>query len=112
MLLPNTARAIIAPEKIHRYLLSSRHPLGRHKAAFFQSLGYSRDKWEALADDLRKFLVFEANETQASRYGRKFEIRGALHGPNGASADVVTIWMLRYREDFPRFVTAYPEKRS
>jgi len=41
-------------------------------------------------------------------YGRKYEIRAILKGPNGRAAGVVSIWFVRTGEDFPRFVTAYP----
>jgi hypothetical protein len=44
MSLPNADRAIVDPAKVRDYLLS--HPVGRFKAAFFLSLGYSQDRWE------------------------------------------------------------------
>ena len=36
-------------------------------------------------------------------------IRARLEGPSGASADTVSVWVVRTGEEFPRFVTAYPE---
>lgn len=39
--------------KVHDYLLSSSHPIGRFKAAaFFRQLGFSEDDWERLQDAL------------------------------------------------------------
>jgi hypothetical protein len=40
--------------------------------------------------------------------GRSIAIRATLVGP-GQSADVVSVWVVRRGEEFPRFVTAYPE---
>jgi len=42
-------------------------------------------------------------------YGHKYAIRATLVGPSGGSADVVSVWVVRTGEEFPRFVTAYPE---
>ena len=35
--------------------------------------------------------------------------RASFARPSGQSADVVSVWVVRTGEDFPRFVTAYPE---
>lgn len=43
VLLPNLELACVDERKIHDYLLSSEHPIGRFKAAFFRSLGYTRE---------------------------------------------------------------------
>jgi hypothetical protein len=43
------------------------------------------------------------------QYGQKYAIRATLVGPSGSSADVTSVWIVRTGEDFPRFVTAYPE---
>jgi hypothetical protein len=51
--IPNADRAVIEPTKLHDYLLSRTHPIGRFKAAFFQALGYSSEDWRQLEADLR-----------------------------------------------------------
>ena len=48
MSIPNADRAIVDPAKIRDTLLSAAHPIGRFKAAFLLSLGYSADRWEVL----------------------------------------------------------------
>jgi len=109
MKLPNAGRALIPREKLEGYLLSSEHPIGRHKASFFGNLGYARDVWEQLDTDLRaQHLSLDADEQPRSPYGRKFLITGALSGPNGRSAILVSAWMIRDGEVIPRFITAYP----
>ncbi|MGH7278241.1 MAG: DUF6883 domain-containing protein [Candidatus Rokuibacteriota bacterium] len=70
MHIPNADLALVERAKLHAYLLSLAHPVGRFKAAFFLALGYSPETWEQL--------------------------------------EVVSVWVVRRGEDFPRFVTAYP----
>ena len=41
-------------------------------------------------------------------FGQKFELRGIVQTPSGRPLRVVTIWIIRAGEKFPRFVTAYP----
>ncbi len=110
MLIPNADRAVIEPAKLHDYLLSRTHPIGRFKAAFFQALGYSSEDWRQLEADLRRqHLPEEATADEPTPYGRKYVIRATLVGPSGASAALVSVWVVRAGEDFARFVTAYPE---
>ncbi|MBI4220090.1 MAG: hypothetical protein HY682_08120 [Chloroflexi bacterium] len=110
MRLPNADRAVIDPTKLHGYLLSRTHPVGRFKAVFFSALGYSSDSWQRLEADLRnQHLRHDAVAGKATRYGQTYEIRATLVGPSGSSARVVSIWFLPADEDVPRFVTAYPE---
>jgi hypothetical protein len=109
MSLPNAEGAIVDPTKIRDYLLSTAHPVGRFKAAFFVSLGYSADRWEVLRDDILTLArTGTAVPGQPSPYGRKFELDGILTGPSGPSAAVGTVWILRTGEQFPRFITAFP----
>ena len=107
--LRNADHAIIEPGKLRGYLLSRTHPVGRFKAIFFRSLGYSVSRWQVLEADLRAHLV--ANEPEAEQvtpYGRKFVVRGSIVGPSGRTAELVTVWTILAGEDVPRFVTAYP----
>ena len=110
MLIPNADRAVIEPAKLHDYLLSRTHPVGRFKAAFFQALGYASEDWRQLEADLRRqHLSKEAVDDEPTPYGRKFVIRATLVGPTGTAAALVSAWVVRAGEDFARFVTAYPE---
>jgi hypothetical protein len=107
--IPNADRAVIDPIKLHGYLLSRSHPIGRFKAAFFHALGYSADRWRHLEADLRaQHLSCDVTLQAETRYGRKYSIRARLLGPSG-SADVMSVWFVRTGEELPRFVTAYPE---
>ena len=109
MKLPNPDKAIIPREKIEGYLLSPIHSVGRHKAVFFNSLGYTQAKWQTLEHDIRKLLTGDAQPTEETEYGRKYEIRTSITGPKGRSAAIITAWIIPYGEEIPRFITAYPE---
>lgn len=106
---PNRDQALVAEEKIRDYLLSSAHPIGRHKARFFSRLGYRQDDWMQLVRDL-KAILREGSVVNVEKtiYGDKYIVEGALKGPHGVVADVTTVWVIKAGEDFPRLVTAYP----
>lgn len=107
--LPGLERAHIGPEKIRDYLLSAEHPVGRFKAAWFSSGGYSRQHWDRLRRDLLAFSQLnEAIETERNDFGQKYEVRGHLVGPSGRTLSIVAIWIVVNNEDFPRLVTAFP----
>ena len=109
MNLPGADHAILDDAKVRDYLLSLEHPIGRFKAAFFSSLGYTRDQWQRLQQDLLQLgQSGTAEQGQKSTFGQKYEVRGILEGPSGGGADIVTVWIVLDGEEFPRFVTAFP----
>ena len=70
MRLPRAECAIVDAAKLRDYLLSPTHPIGRFKAAFFVSLGYSHEAWQTLAADLRSHATqHPANASEKSPYG-------------------------------------------
>jgi len=108
--IPNADRAVIDPVKLHGYLLSRSHSIGRFKAAFFRALGYSSEEWRQLETDLRnQHPPQDVTLEEHTPYGQKYSIRATLVGPSGSSAAVVSVWVVRTGEEVPRFVTAYPE---
>ena len=107
--LPNAEEAVIDAEKLRSYVLSSAHPVGRFKAAFFRKLGYSADNWEAFARGLREVILSQdITRVENTRYGQKFIIGGPLPAPTGETVQIVTVWVILRGEKVPRFVTAYP----
>lgn len=110
---PGVERAVVETAKVRDYLLSDSHPVGRFKAAFFLTLGYSPTRWEALAADLQSHLMSnDAVATDHNEYGQKYEVRGRVESPTGKAAVLVAVWIVLRREDFPRFVTAFPGAKS
>ena len=109
MKLPAAQRAVIVPSKFRDYLLSISHPVGRFKAPFFISLGYTSTNWQRLEEDLLALAVScDAELGKSSPYSQKYEIRGTLSGPSGRSAGVLTVWIILFGGDVPQFVTAFP----
>ena len=109
MKLPNANSAIIDERKLREYLLSSSHPIGRFKASFLAGIGFNGENWELLRRGLLDLADREdASAVESTAFGRKFLIRGILAGPGGASAEVVTIWIIPPQDDRPRLVTVYP----
>lgn len=110
MRLPGHDRVVVDAAKIRDYLLSDSHPIGRFKAPFFLALGYSRDDWQRLENDLRGLAsIGDAQAAEENPYGQKYLIRGTLKGPTGRMRTVMTVWIVLRGEDFARFVTAFPE---
>jgi len=108
MRLPDHKTAVIESKKIQDYLLSSVHPVGKAKAAWFSILGYSSSDPDLLKHDIMKISGLEATLFEETQYGQKYGIVGSIIGPNGKSGELMTVWIIRTDEDFPRFVTAYP----
>jgi hypothetical protein len=107
--IPGAQDAVINPLKLHGYLLSRSHALGRFKAPFFESLGYSASTWRRLDADLRaQHLSQDAVAGKPSPYGQKYEVRATLKGPSGRAAQVVSVWVVLADKEVPTFVTAYP----
>lgn len=110
--LPHAELARIDTEKLRDYLLSPSHPIGRFKAPVFQALGYTQDRWEQLSVDLRQQHVSsDVDDVVETAHGTTYIIRGNLKGPNGRSFPMMSIWIVLKGEEFPRFVTAYPEEQ-
>ena len=108
MRLPNAEQAIIDPQKLHGYLLSPTHPVGRFKARFFSALGYTAERWQEFETDLRaQHLPQDAELSETLPAGNLFTIRAILKARNGQSAIVLSVWFVP-AGGLPRFVTAYP----
>jgi hypothetical protein len=106
--LPNASHTIIEQGKLEGYLLSELHPVGRFKARFFASLGFTAHNWRELDTALRSQHLSEAATPGAvEAFGQSFTIRAILKGPGGAAL-VTSVWFVRTGEAVARFITAYP----
>jgi hypothetical protein len=109
MKLPGREKTYIPSPKLHEYLLSKTHSVGKWKARFFRSLGFD----ETNADVLEQRLIAIAHaedvmEVVVSTHGTKYVVDGLLQSPDGRMVQVRTIWNVDVGQDRPRFVTAYP----
>ena len=100
----------IAEDKLTRYLLL---PQARgDKSTFLARAGYTRENADQLLRDLRtQILPLEAVALESNTFGRYYEIRGTLTGPNGVTLDVCTIWITEHLSGVTKFVTLIPDKR-
>lgn len=109
MLLPNVEDAYIPPEKLADYLLSETHAVGKAKARFFRSHGYSDENLHVLERDLLSIPRYnQIDEQVTSPYGTKYVVTGALRTPRGTTVMVDTVWIIEPPSERPRFITAYP----
>src|SRR5207244_3523788 len=109
MKLPNHESAILPREKIRDYLLSTTHPDGRHKAAFFLRFGFNRDSWQTLGEALRQHAALhDVVKTETTAFGVRYVIEGELSTPSQRQPYVRVVWFIRDDQEAPYFVTAYP----
>ena len=97
-------------EKSTRYLLV---PWGRgDKSRFLLPAGYTLENYAQLAEDIRKQILSKnAIPAGQNEFGRYFEIRGSLRGPNGGCLNVRTIWMTEHLSGKTKLVTLFPDKQ-
>ena len=106
---PNIDRASVPREKVTDYLLSTEHPVGRHKAHFFVRFGFSLVEWERLAAALVRHLSSQVvTNVETTAFGMRYVVEGIMPTPDGRSPHVRTVWFVDTGAEAPRFVTAYP----
>ena len=108
-LLPNADRVRVDREQVIEYLLCESHPDGRAKAAFFIKLGFAVNKWEVLAEMLKKHgMTHPVVKTVRSEYGIRYCVDGPIETPCGVRPSIRTVWILEEGSSEPRLITAYP----
>jgi hypothetical protein len=110
MKLPNREKAGIDQSKLTEYLLNPEHKRGGHKARFLIKNGYSRDNWQQLEADIRRFhLSADVSRVRETPYGRRYEIKAHLTAPSGRMLLVTTVWQIDLGQDYPRLITLVPD---
>jgi hypothetical protein len=106
---PNSEFAQVAERKVTHYLLDPAHPVGGSKAAFFLRHGFTRARWQELADALRRHARdHQVVETEQTRHGVRYVIDGQLVAPNADRLNIRSAWYIDAGGRTPRFVTAHP----
>ena len=109
--LPAYEQSVVPARKVIDYLLSSTHPEGKTKAAFFRRFGFTTAQWEVFANALRQHAA--QNDVTAVRdtpYGTSYTVEGTLLTPDGRNPDVCVAWFIETGQTVPRLITAYPQK--
>lgn len=104
--LPDADAAHVPRPKVRDYLLSSHHPVGRTKAAFFRGLGFTVETEDQL---IAGMLEIARRGQLITAVDSPYGIKGILTGPTRRAASVVTVWAVEPEDPRPRFVTAYPK---
>ena len=100
--------AIIAPQKLTRYLLLPRPK--NDKSRFLARAGFTLANPGALEAAIRQLIADnEAIFERQNEYGAFYQVRGELQGPGGILT-VVTIWLLQDVHGEFRFVTLKPAR--
>lgn len=103
--LRNFERACIPERKIRDYALQD-----PNKSRPFRAMGFSREHWEELREAITENLpLYPARFRGMNPYGSQHEVHVLVEGPNGELAPVLTGWIYRIGEDFPRLTTLYVE---
>ncbi len=108
MKLPNGDRADLGT-KLEDYSLNPLHRHGQHKARVFESaLGITLANKEILSQAL---LAQAANSNEFTAlgdngFGKTYVLRFRLATDRG-SATVLSAWIIRHNEDFPRLTTCF-----
>ena len=108
MKLPNSDRADLGT-KIEDYTLNPRHREGRHKARVFLSvLGISLENSEILREAVLTAAKTsdEAEARGDNGFGDAYVLRFPITTRVG-SATVLSVWIIRHGEDFPRLTNCY-----
>lgn len=112
MKVPNLENAEVPAAKIANYLLSESHPDGKHKARFFQAVGFLLDDCGTLEQALLKHLAeHEVAKVEATTFGTRYVVEGIIEAPDGRTPLLRTVWFIRNEEEVPQFVSAYPLRR-
>lgn len=103
--------AIIAEAKILGYLLKWQ-PEG-DKSRFLGKAGYGILEASRLESDIREQLLpLDAVFEEATEYGDRYRIRGALSGPNGRTLRVISAWMVERKSGQTKFLTLFPDREA
>lgn len=103
----------VARKKITGYLLNMEHAVGRGKAKFFISLGFSPEK----PGELEKALSIhpqtaEMQEERLSGDGTSYAFLCDILAPGGKVVCIVSVWHVEQEGATPHFVTAYPAQKQ
>jgi len=99
--LRNCDQPLIDPRKFTEYALSPTSPQGRHKARVFErALGFNLSNWMQLEQAIRDALCdHPARLARVELVGIKYIVVIPVTGPNGRTADVLTVWIYDAQAD-------------
>ena len=111
--LPNYKNAFIAIEKLTEYCLNNFHPIGKHKAAVFNSaLDLNFNDALLLKNQILEGLAInECIKTIGDAFGQRYNVEMKIRIFD-KEALLVTAWIIRTIEDFPRLTTCFIKNKK
>jgi hypothetical protein len=101
MLIP-VEKIEIPAEKLKDYLLVQKEK--NDKSAFLLKLGYTKENWNELQDDIKYIATHnEATLQQQTPFGDMYEVKGKLK-----NFGIITIWLLAVDTEKYKFITLFP----
>lgn len=111
-LLPRRNAAVIPQAKFTEYALNPAKAPDK-AIAFSSALGYDINNVNGLMENIRTNLKrFPATDKGDKGYGKQYEVRMDLTGPNGKTAKVITAWIDDKKTGEMRLVSAYVDKKK
>ena len=108
--LPRYWEAAIPREKFLEYALNPQKDQDKAKA-FKSALGYTMENADDLIQQIYdKLPEYEAKEKTDKGWGKRYEVRMELTGPNGKTAKVITAWIDDKNTRQMRLTSAYIDK--
>lgn len=105
------SRVYVEEDKITKYLLNEEHPIGKGKASFFISMGFSSNSPGELSSVLSNHpKTAELERELTTDWGTKYIFVCNIMTPNHNNVCLVSVWQIDNQTTTPRFVTAYPNK--
>lgn len=106
---PNTEDLQVDRQQIVDHPRSPSHPDGQAKAAFFRRFGFTGERWEVLAEALRRHgMAHPIVRTVESPHGTRYSVDGEIESPDGRNPRIRSVWMLEAGGMSPRLITAHP----
>lgn len=110
MKLPKHEEAYIPKEKFTEYALNPEKDYNKARA-FELALGYTKENVDELIQQIYNRLSgCEAKEKPDNGWGKRYEVKMELTGPNGKSAKVITAWIDDKDTGEMRLTSAYVDK--
>lgn len=89
-------------------MLSTDHPIGKHKARVFGRIGYHAHNYRSFIKALNSLIEdYPASLVKKDQYGQTYSVEGVVKGQEG-NMKVRSIWIVGGEHNNATFVTIYP----
>ncbi|MDR0935240.1 MAG: hypothetical protein LBM98_00995 [Oscillospiraceae bacterium] len=105
--LPNYENAVVPLDKLTEYSLSFKNNYDK-AFAFEKALGFTIANYPQLLTQVyRNLPSYKVVDKGYNNHGNRYQVVMTIDGVNGKQAEVLTAWIIRNGEDFPRLTNIY-----